>query len=332
MAYSYGQLPDLLNKKPETKLFIITGNDDYLIIDCIKKIMSSHSEHDILKFDFAKLDYDALGEAFLSYPLLSKRLIIIENFNMGKQDPDISGFLKDIPDFLTVVLSNFIDGKFILSGQYIKLSESVKCSEIISAQKLYGRQLINYITETASELGASVTGEAAAALVDLVGNELYTLNQEIQKLAAFSEYSTIEKKHVMRITVKATENYVYDMVSALEKQNIRNALSILVDMLDNRTDPSMIAAVLNTVYINLYRAKLIISSGTDRNEIYTLFNYKKDDKKVSIALSQANRYSKTQLRDILELLYQLDIDLKSSSASKSLLLEQAVVEIASSRK
>ena len=334
MIYPYTKLKSLLSDE-DKRLYIIVGNDNYLITNIVNEIKKKHREDEVVSFDAIKYDSDALSEAFFTYPFFGGRLVVIDNFNPAKltkeQQELFDTLLNEIPSFLTVVLTNYVDGRFSINKGYQKITDDVPLSVIISAEKPVGDNATKAVAKLASNEGVSITKEAAELLLYLAGDDLFSIQNEIKKLAALSNYTKIDRVHVERITTKTTESGVFDMISALERRNIRGALATLKEMNDNREAPLMISSTLNTAFINLYRAKLFSQSKRSNNDIYPLFNYRKDDKKVSIALNRAANYSKEQLSKILDILLQLDLNLKTTSVDSSILLEQVIIEIAATR-
>ena len=330
MAISAEQLKAALKKGGAKRLYYVTGNDEYLIEDCIKGIACARSDFERLSFDAKELDVERLEECFFSAPLLNGRLIVVENFGakaLAEENSAVFGeLLRDIPDYLTVVLVSYTEGKVSVSKQIEKLM-ALSSSEIVIAQKGDSRRMERVVAGMAEAEGASITGKASRLLLSMLGEQLSAVRMEIKKLAALSGYGTIEEEHVTRLTAKTTESSVFIMIGALERGNTAQALFTLRDMLDNRTDPLAITANMNTAFINLYRAKQAAKSGVKESGLFSLFDYRKNDRKVSIAVGKERSYTDDRLYGILEILYQLDIDLKSSPVDRALLLEQAVVEI-----
>lgn len=334
MIHSFTKLNRLL-KDNDYRLYFIVGNDNYLISECVKEIRRKHSDDEITKFDMAELDIDNLQESFNTYSFFRKKLLVINGYNPSKLSAELKKLFEmlfdSINDALTVVLTNYVSGRFSIAKAYEKQADSVASSVVISAEKPTGQNAYRVIADLAANEGVSITSEAIGLLLLLSGDEYLNIAQEIKKLAALSGYTEIQKDHVLRITTKSTENSVFDMISALEKRDIRTALRILKEMNDNRIEPLSISSTLNTAFINLYRAKLLSISRRNPNDMYNLFDYRKDDRKVSIALNRSGGYTKAYLGVILEILLKLDLDLKSSPVNHSILLEEAIIKIAALR-
>ena len=113
----------------------------------------------------------------------------------------------------------------------------------------------------------------------------------------------------------------------MDRKNFKKVFNVLEEMLRQKNSPLAITAALNTSYINIYRAKLAVAERKGPDELFELFDYKKGDRKVSIAFDRASRYKMEQVEQVLDVLLKLDEDLKSSAVEKEILLETAVAQI-----
>jgi len=324
-------LSEALRRGEKKRFYYITGDDEYLIERCVRDISRASEGDERLRFDALNFDSERFEEAVVSFPFLAGRTVIIENFKTRSLSAETAALfeelLRDIPDYLTVIMTSYSDARVSVSKQAQKLAALSGSSEIVIAAAPDVSRAGKIVAGMAKDEGAGITPRAARLLLSLVGNDLQTAKMEIKKLAALARYTTIEEQHVQRLTAKSTESSVIDMLRALERSNVTAALLVLREMLGDRTDPLAITATLNTAYINLYRAKLAAAKGVGISGLFTLFDYIKDDRKVSIAVNRQRGYTFERLEAVLELLYQLDLDLKSSPADRALLMEQAVIEL-----
>ena len=324
-------LSEALRRGEKKRFYYITGDDEYLIERCVRDISRASEGDERLRFDALNFDSERFEEAVVSFPFLAGRTVIIENFKTRSLSAETAALfeelLRDIPDYLTVIMTSYSDARVSVSKQAQKLAALSGSSEIVIAAAPDVSRAGKIVAGMAKDEGAGITPRAARLLLSLVGNDLQTAKMEIKKLAALARYTTIEEQHVQRLTAKSTESSVIDMLRALERSNVTAALLVLREMLGDRTDPLAITATLNTAYINLYRAKLAAAKGVGINGLFALFDYIKDDRKVSIAVNRQRGYTFERLEAVLELLYQLDLDLKSSPADRALLMEQAVIEL-----
>lgn len=334
-TYQQTDLNNSLANGDRRRLYLLIGNDEYTLNACLGMITTAEKGAELIRFDALDCDADQLEETFFAMPLMGSRMVVVDNFKTGAMNKELLSLLKDlladIPDFLTVVLKNYTEGRFSVNRQTEKIMDAARNSMTVVVEQKTGKSALQAVRMIAKREGSQIEPKAAERVLELLGDDLMFAENEIKKLAALANYGTILPEHVERLTVKSTESSVFDIIGALERKNIARASGILSEMLREKTEPLMITASLNTAFVNLYRAKCAAEQGKGERDLFQMFDYRKGDRKVSIAVSRQRDYTKRQLEAILELLYRLDIDLKSSPVDRALLLEQALVEIAAVR-
>ncbi|NLC78698.1 MAG: hypothetical protein GX683_03105, partial [Ruminococcaceae bacterium] len=204
----------------------------------------------------------------------------------------------------------------------------VQKSAAVTVLQKSGMEILGYIEKIAAREGATISDKNASRIAELCANDLLIINNEVIKLAAYANYGEIKSEHIETLCIRTAESGVYDMIGFIEKNDTRNAIRVLSEMLDERTAPLSISATLNTAFINLYRARL--ARDTKRNEaaLFELFDYKKGDRKVSIAYERSGRYTQAQLAEIIHILYELDFKLKSTAVDKRYVIEEGIIKVA----
>ncbi|MEA4911398.1 MAG: DNA polymerase III subunit delta [Oscillospiraceae bacterium] len=318
------------------KVYLIAGNDAFLINTCAKTVLDAvfaGGERFVTLFDAQHTPDEELEAFFLSFSLVSEpKAAVFEDFSGAALNKERAELLRSLlaqqPDDVTVLLKEYVDDKrFFVPKKSQQLLDGLRRAAVVSATAKTGSELCVYITAIAKREGCSIEDDAAQRVGELCAGDLLLAENEIRKLAALSGYASITRAHVDALCVRTPEAGVYDMISAIERGNAKKALGVLEDMLDERTEPLAITAALNIAFINLYRARLARDAKRGERALFDLFNYKKGDRKVSIAYERSARYSERQLADILGLLYALDKKLKSTAAEKRYVLEQALVRL-----
>ena len=320
------------------RLYYIAGNDAFLVDACVGSVFAAavgKGGEEVLRFAQKSIRDGGFEELFYSYSMLGqKRVAIIEDFNavsIAAGDRTLlEELIADIPDDLVIIFRQFSDDRrFAMPKKALDIVSLCGDSAAVSVNAKSGFELERYIEHIAKKEDCEIEPPAVKALVLLCGDDLLMISNEIKKLAALSGYTTILARHVEELGVRTAESGVYQMISAIEKGNVRDAAAILKNMLDDLQEPLAITAALNTAFINLYRARVAKDKGRPLSYLYEAFNYKKSDRKVSIAYEQAGRYSTEKLERIIKLLYDLDKKLKSSVVDSRLIVEQNVIELAS---
>ncbi len=319
-------------------LYLVAGDDDYLCDAAVKTVLralEAAGADEPLKFSFGAVNADDLeslttGVSFFG----ARRCAVITDVKAGRslteaQKEMFKGFFSSLPCDLTVILryTDTDSFRFSVPKALSDLVGVCRKSAVVSCEV----KTINVgtaVSKMIKNAGCTVSDRAVSLLCERCGDDLMLLSTEVEKLAAYANYGEITAAHVEALGVRTPEDNVYDMISALEKGDIKSALSTLEDMIMQRVQPVYISASLNTAFINSYRACLAREGGHSEQWLVENFAYKKGDKKLSIAFSRSSRYSVKQLEKILNCLYELDLKLKSSRVDKNIILERRVAELA----
>ena len=317
-------------KKNPLHLLYFTGNDIYAEEQAVKAISDAVGAQPEI-FDIRKMEPERLGEYFYSFSLLGgNRLLILDGFSVSTVPAAAMEYLEDsladIPEELYLILRNLDqeETRFSVPKGVQKLLALVPGSDSVLFLKKSGYSLTDMISRMAGEYGCRIERGAVDRLIELRGDDSMVLRNEIQKLAAGSGYSLITVSLVNELCVSTVETGVYDMLKLLERGNEKGALEALNTMLLQKAEPIMIAGTLNTAFINIARAKSMKSGGKSLQDMFAMFDYAKNDRKVEIAWKQAERYTADSVQKAVDVLYRLDKDLKSTRNDRNTVLEVAV--------
>jgi len=270
---------------------------------------------------------------FTSISLLpERRVAVVRDFQITTMNASIKDkltqLLSDIPQDLTVVLRQYDEDKrFIAPKKATDFVSSVADSVWCVVRAKSGRELDSYIRSLVKQHGSTISDSAVQRMAELHGDNLQLMDCEMAKLAALSGYSEIGVQQIEQLSIRTADTYVFNMISAMERGNVEQALKLLSEMMDDLNEPLQITSLISTGFLNLYRARLARDSGRSKEWLCDNFGYSPSDKRLSIAMNNCSRYRADKLERIIGLLYLLDKRLKSSAIDKRYILEQSVIEI-----
>ncbi len=181
--------------------------------------------------------------------------------------------------------------------------------------------------EKAQELGAPLSKKAASELVERCGADLFTLESELEKLAAACGYSEITPDWIERMGTQTIETDVFEMIGHVNARCETAAMEKLARLLALQNKPVAIAAALAGSFVDVYRIKCGTLARRDANAVYKDFAYTGSPYRLKKAGETASRYTLRQLEQTLGILMDLDLALKSSAADGEVLLQTALCEM-----
>ena len=200
--------------------------------------------------------YDELQTAPFFHP---RRLVMVEN-----ADPFVTRFrttlekkVGDLPETGVLVL----DVKTWAANT--KLYKLVGDESAIACKTPATNRLISWCTTWCrSRHGKELAGPAASLLVDLVGQEMGVLDQELEKLAVFvGQRQQIESADVDRLVGQSREEKTWIIFDAIAAGRAGEALSILERLFDQGEEPLRILGAFSMQLRRLAQAAYLSGQG-----------------------------------------------------------------------
>jgi DNA polymerase-3 subunit delta len=186
-------------------------------------------------------------------------------------------------------------------------------------------ELYQWLTQEAGGLGKNLTLAAAQRLVELVGENLAELSQELAKLALFAgEEKTLTPVLVAQLASHSRTYNIFALVDTLGEAGAPRRLAALDHLLDLGEPPAKILGMLARQLRLLIRLKES-PDGSSPEALARSLNFPPGLMKKLAA--QAARFSLPALRSHLLLLHRADLHLKTSTANPRLWLEWALLKM-----
>jgi DNA polymerase III subunit delta len=181
-----------------------------------------------------------------------------------------------------------------------------------------------------ARMGAQATDDAARRLVEIAGDDIALLEQEVEKLATWAGGEQIGPREVEALAVPVHESPTWALSDAWGSRNVREVLAACEAELEKGVEPFLISIRL-AAQVGLVRAvQALADEGLGAREIAG--RLKKHEFRVRKALGHAERYSRDELDAAIVRLAELDAALKGASrVSNELELERALLEITAAR-
>ena len=275
------------------------------------------------------------------YDALSQLPIMAEKKCVLLCDYDFEHCDKANFERLSELLSSGTDSSIFLvwfDSLEIDAKKSSKFKKLITAAEKCGgyavhldhrnsSDLIKTISDGAKKRGCTMDGSVARYLIETVGEDLYTLQNELDKLCAFSPESTLRREDVDYICIKTPEARIYSLAGFITAQNAQNAFSALDELFFYRYEPIMILTVISSYYADLYRVHAAKKAGQPLTETAKVFGYKGREFVLNNAARSLSKFNFKKLQLSFEALMDADRKCKSAGANARVVLEQLIVRL-----
>jgi len=287
-------------------LTLLYGEDTYRSREELKKIIEAHEKASLNWFNFVRIDakdkeaeiFELIRQTASTTSMFSeKKLIIVENISFANEDEQ-----KNILEFLekkntekdsetTIV---FWDEKMDEKSEIFKfLKNKAKIQKFVP---LKDAQLRDWIKERIVGGGGKIEGQALNRLIEYVGNDLWRMANETDKLLDYDKSIKIE--NVELLIKPEIDINVFNIVDALGQKNKNQAIKLIGKYFEKGEDEIRLLGMFVYQFRNLLKIK---SSSENPGLHYFVFQKSKE---------QAKNFSFEELKKIYHRLMTIDLDLK----------------------
>ncbi len=159
----------------------------------------------------------------------------------GKSSPSLGGWeelARAVPAMPETTVLVFVDGPLSKSNPLLRLLRPLaQVRELAAPDK---EALARWIKESAQQRGSSISPAAIRRLIDLVGNDLWTLDREIEKLTLYASGRGVEESDVAELVSQVREANIFAAVDAMIDGRPGVALRLLHQLRQDGRDASNI--------------------------------------------------------------------------------------------
>lgn len=331
-------------------LFFFYGSDSFRIKQKVNAVVAEYkakhkSGMNFRCFDFSREEeFEELKNFFGAFSMFQeKKLGIVANLFEAEGEVLFrlaeylkkEGILKTAENFLVVeqILEFNADKKkkekYSFKDENAKKIFSLLTSRDSQSQEfdlLTGSKLEQWIKNEAERNGGRIGISAARKLIEFAGADLWRLQNEIAKLAAYKSGEAIADRDIEEMVESKIEADIFKMVDALAARNKTAAFKHLHRHLARGESEIYILTMLAYQFRNL----VLVKSETEKGSQFPALaqKIKMHPFVLRKTFDQSKNFSFSALKNIYEKLMETDIAVKSGRAEPQAALDLLVAEIA----
>lgn len=317
-------------------IMFLHGDDSYRSLQRLKILKEGFIEKfdksglNVVILDKDKIDFTDFQKAAAAAGFLAqKRLVVVKNLMSNKKSKEV---LQEIADYLapknfkTDNIIIFWENKQIKSGVlFNKLKKVADKTEKFDL--LDNLQLTKWVKKEIKDQKGQIDLPALRLLIEMVGNNLWQMNNEIDKLVSYKGNKEITKEDVELFVRAKFDEDVFHLTDALGNKNAKTALALIDDQLRSGNHPLALLATLAWQFRNLIQIQEKVESGESSYSISSELGVRPFVVKKSLV--QLRKFSFADLKAVYQGLLEIDIKLKTSRVDPKTLLNLFVVETCS---
>lgn len=256
-------LRDAVKKRHFDGAYYVYGDDEFQKNDAVAQLVAAAIEPATRDFNLdtrraAELDAEALGSLLGTPPMMAERRVaIIREVGALKKDARaiLDRYLKHPSHDTTVIL---------VAAPGAKTDKVLQTSTTpMEFNPLDGSRVSRWIAHhVRSELGVEITDGAAELLHEVVGNDLYQLASELDKLASYTNGGVITEDSVSSAVGIRRGETVADFLDKVMQRDATGALNLIPHVLSQpKTSGVSVVMALSTQMLALAWGRSRLDSG-----------------------------------------------------------------------
>lgn len=285
-------------------------------------------------FNFRRYYFDSEGgvqwgeiieEANSSNFFIQSRKIITavireeKKINLAKGDKDILKKYLQKPNpntifiiFLSLDLTRD-DFKQVKKQKVDKLLKELNSpqSNFVNLDRISDREVKHFVKNSLKKDGISITVSALERIIEIKGDDFISILHQLPKLAiAAVEEKSLDSQDIDEIITGVEAHSIWDLTDAIENEDAATFLKVLRYLFIHGIKPALIIGTLITYYNKIYTAKFLLKRRFPVNDIGKVLQ--QHPYFLNKFMNSVKNFSEKRLNDILDIVYKLDYEQKSS--------------------
>lgn len=319
-------------------VYILFGDDSYLKKSYADKIGSRIASADDV-FNYCRFEHtaplQAVYDAVMQIPFMGdKKFIELCDFDFTDCSESefkmLCSLIKEVPDTAVLVLRfDFVETDFKKNKRFLELVSAAESNNGICAQISHrkGAELVKMLVDGAAKRGCRMDRSVAQYLLQVSGEDINILKNELIKLCDFSNGQPITKALVDQIAVKTVEARIFDLAKFILASNTAAALGCLDELLFMRIPPMNILYSVAAPYVDMFRILAAKGKNLGRDKVAEDFSYGSRTFALENAEVSLRKFNFNRLSLSLKAIADTDNALKSFGADDRIILEELIVKL-----
>lgn len=263
-------------------------------------------------------------EAAKTLPMMAQtRWVLVRNAEqLASAELDKLATYLDAPvdTACLVIVAEKLDGR----SRLVKAAKSA--GVLTDASPLRSGALRGFLSEEARARKLRLDADAAAALLDAIGQDLPALDDALERLSLYvGESAHITLTAVEQCVSRVRVESIWALVDAVGQRNQRAALRATASLLSDREPPLRILAMVARQLRMVARMGDALQSGLAPSEAAKVAGA--PTFKASDLSNAARRFGRAQLARAFQVLAETDLAIKRSRRPPELILQGAIVDL-----
>lgn len=315
-------------------IYIIYGDQAYRIKSHIKHIAKEVLK-EIDNLNYVKLDYlessfrEIIDEASLVALGYDHKVVVVDNATFlaketkslknDKEYLEFISLIKSLDESITLILA-LNDTSIDIKNEIYNYVDSN--GKILSLLPVKDEEWVTYVNNQVNKYQLNIARDALYELAKRTAGDVGLFKNTLDKLLIYGE--PISMKELNLLVDKPLEDNVFLIYNNLISKHTDMALRVYHDLVDQNVEPIRIISTLGNQFRLLLEIKYLVSIRKSNKEIAEILAIK--ESRAGVIARQCFNIDEYRIRNALENLYQLDLQIKSGLVDRYYALELFLIK------
>ena len=301
--------------------YLLSGSDEFLLNKSVELIFNALNisivDLNYYKFIGESVNFEDVVKALNTMPVFDDKKMVVVYLNVKTNITnlnELTNYLKQ-PNEQAILV--------VVVGESDELKNLTNNFEVVDCNKLSEDIVDKFVLSELKKSGTNITAPALKTLNEYCVYDLTKIVKELTKLTSFVyDKKLIEESDVKLLVNKTLEFQIFELTENLAKKNKDKVFEIL-EALKSKKDSYK--TLLSLIYNHFRRLFYVSISNLSKSELGSMLNVK--DYAITVAYKQGKLFTKMQLKQIINIMEELDFELKTGAISNELAIEYLVLKI-----
>lgn len=256
----------------KNNLYLIVGEDQELINFYLSKIMKEIGldEEKKINYDMNTSSIsDILDEVSMISLFSSEKVVIGYNFDIGKINDNDRDYLirylnnNNSNDRYIVLIAGKVDGR---SKDYKIFKDKFKIIDLLQVDN--GKDIYKYVEDYIKDRGYKIDKYNLDYLVELLGNDINNINNEIDKILLYlNDDQVISREVIDKLVSDNIDNIMYEFTNAVLDRDYEKISKMYNDFKIENVGYDYLIGSLGNALRGALVIKILYNQGNSNNEI-----------------------------------------------------------------
>jgi DNA polymerase-3 subunit delta len=303
-------------------LYLLYGQESYLIEDAVKKIKKSFDKL-VEGINFIKVDETNVSQliSYIETPCFGfdKKLIIVKESGLlkkegKKKNSTLSNLIENVANYIKENISEIKEDSVIVfveqEAEKNKLFNVINdFGKVVNFEPERLPNLIKRVKAICAAYKVEISENDAQYLIECCGTNLQDIINEVRKLIEYAgPQGKITREDINLLTTKQIDSVIFDLTDNLGKKDIKKAMDVFYNLIYQKEPVQKILITLYNHFKKLYFVKIALDNKENitealklkPNQTFLVNKYK----------AQAGYFNVLELRKIISELSDLDYNYK----------------------